>query len=94
MTDHIPVPLVLAIAEPGGAWHVETLTLWYAPPPPTDHDTLEQDAIDAWIGANPRADAVHLWLMEDDGWEEDAAVTELRERRRRDTLLEPDDFPL
>jgi hypothetical protein len=32
--------------------------------------------------------------MEDDGWDEDDAVTELRERRRRDTLQEPDDLPL
>jgi hypothetical protein len=91
-----PIDCALAIAEPGGAWRIESLTLWYAPPPPTDHDTLEADAIDAWIGANPRADAVHLWLMEDDGWEEDDEddeITAMRQRRRRETLDAPDDVP-
>jgi hypothetical protein len=31
--------------------------------------------------------------MEDDGWQEDDAVMEMKQRRRRETLLEPDDLP-
>jgi hypothetical protein len=90
-TDHIAVPLVLAIAEPGGTWHVEHITLWFTPPPPTDHAMLEQEAIATWVGTHPRTDAVHLWLMDDDGWEEDPSIAE--DRRRRGATSE-DDLPL
>jgi hypothetical protein len=91
MTDHVPVSLVLAIALPGGVWSVERITPWFTPPPPTDHATLEQEAIATWVGTHPRTDAVHLWLMEDDGWEEDAGIAE--DRRRKQAVSE-DDLPL
>jgi hypothetical protein len=88
---HVPVLLTLGVATPGGAWHVAHVTLWFAPPPPTDHATLEQEAIAAYSAANLRSDAVHVWLMEEDGWEEDAGIAEDRRRKR---AVSEEDLPL
>jgi hypothetical protein len=91
MPDHVPVLLTLGVATPGGAWHVAHVTLWFAPPPPTDHATLEQEAIAAYTAANLRTDALHVWLMEEDGWEEDAGIAEDRRRKR---AVSEDEMPL
>jgi hypothetical protein len=89
-----PIHCALGIALPGGAWHVAHVTLWLpndgAPVTPA---TLEREAIAAYSAAYLRTDAVHVWLMEDDGWEEDDEQTAMRQRRRRDTLDAPDDLP-
>jgi hypothetical protein len=64
-------PIALGIAEPGGVWHVETLTLHWDTDDVPDRLALEREAIAAWTASNVRSEAVHVWLMEDDGWDED-----------------------
>jgi hypothetical protein len=91
MPDHVAVHVALGAAMPSGAWHVEHLTLWFAPPPPTDNDTLEAEAIAAWIATNPRTEVVHLWRMHGDGWEEDEGIAEDRRRKR---AVSEEDLPL
>jgi hypothetical protein len=88
----VPVPVTLAVATPDRTWHTEPLTLW-TDGEPLDHDTLEAEAIAAWVGADPRTDAVHLWLMDeqDDDWPEDAGIA--LDRRRKQATAE-DDLPL